>query len=353
MSLVTKVLLSWKILLFGLALLVSVSIINTQIPIVPISSFTFIVSTVLVWFISVCITFICLHKLLQRNEPAEVVLCPKTIRTAKGQVKPNPDNIKALCEDIDKYFIVKWYQYVTKDASFANESKVFLSEVINRLLEVQLSIDNRALLHGVLNIYLRHLKEYRRSLRRQQKYSGSIEELYRYSHVCSTNNRSRDYFLHQLANNVLHRFINSELWNSLPCQVLVSILARKLLAYILKVASNPEVLNYMILRSIASPEILEKYDLDNYVRIKIENVDDKSNEAVEDTRVVENNKETHDKVDGEVTVSCATGHKVLTEKIEKIESEFINKQKGAVPKIFSGIRRRQRLDIKKVIALNQ
>ncbi|VEN46619.1 unnamed protein product [Callosobruchus maculatus] len=352
MSLVTKVLLSWKILLLGFILLFSVSIINSQFPIVPVSSLTFIVSTILVWFTSVCITFICLHKLLQRNEPIEVVLCPKSIKKTKGQVKPDPDNIKALCEDIDKYFIEKWYQYITKDESFSNESKVLLLEVINRLLEVQLSVDNKALLHGILNIYLRHLKEFRRSLRRQQKYNGSIEELYRYSHVCSTNNRSKDYFLHQLANNVLHHFINSELWNSLPCQVLVSILARKLLAYILKVASNPEVLNYIILRSIASRDIKEKYDLDNYVRIQIINVDKGRNEPGEDTKGVDSNRETHDNVDGEVTVTSASGDEVLTEKGEKIESECIREHKGAVPKISLGIRRRRRMAIKKVTTLN-
>nr|CAH7753621.1 unnamed protein product [Callosobruchus chinensis] len=351
MSLVTNVLLSWKILLFGFILLVSVSIINSQFPIVPVSSLTFIVSTLLVWFTSICITFICLHKLLQRNEFVEIVLCPKSIRKAKGQVQLNPDNIKALCEDIDKYFIDKWYQYVTKDESFSNESKVFLSEVINRLLEVQLSVDNRALLHGVLNIYLRHLKEFRRSLRRQQKYNGSIEELYRYTHVCSTNNRSRDYFLHQLANNVLHHFINSELWNSLPCQVLVSILARKLLAYILKVASNPEVLNYMILRSVASRDIMEKHNLDKYVKIKIMNVDNEKNAAVEDTTELESNVQVDD-IDGEVTVSYPTGDEVLTEKVEEIGSGFIREHKGAVPKTSSGTRRGRRLDMKKVTALD-
>ncbi|XP_018560919.1 uncharacterized protein LOC108903275 isoform X2 [Anoplophora glabripennis] len=273
MSIVANVLLDWKISLLGFCLLAFTSLLNTKIAILPVSCLTFIICSVLVWFTSMCLTLVGLHKLLQKNEPLEFSLKKfnakqTTLKKQKSELKPNPDRVKELTKDIDRYFINKWYTNISKDDDFTEESKLFLEEVINRLAEVQLSVNNKVLLHGFLNIYLKHLKEFRRSLKRKEKYNGNIEELYRYSHICSSS-KPKDYFIHQLTTNLLRHFINSELWNSLPCHVLVSILARKLVLHILNLSSNPEILNYIFLNLIASSGIKEKYNLSKYTRISI------------------------------------------------------------------------------------
>lgn len=179
MSLVTNVLLDWKIFLFGFGLLASVWTINLKIPILPVSGLAFILTSVFLWFTSMCVTFVYLHKLLQRNEPLELPIGCKVKEERRKQIKPNPERVEALTRDIDKFFIQKWYVHISKDEDFTNESRRFIEEVISRLAEVQLSVDSKILLHGILNIYLKHFKEFRRSLKRKEKYSGNIEELYR------------------------------------------------------------------------------------------------------------------------------------------------------------------------------
>lgn len=130
------------------------------------------------------ITLIGLHKLLQQNKPLEFDLFKKKNnldKITKKDIKPNAERIKALTNDIDKYFISKWYINISDNEDFKVESKIVLENVITKLLEVQLSLNNKTLLHGLLNIYLKHLKQFRRTLKRKEKYSGEIIDLYRYA----------------------------------------------------------------------------------------------------------------------------------------------------------------------------
>lgn len=88
--------------------------------------------------------------------------------------------------------------------------------------------------------------------------------------MCSNSSKkAKDYFLHQLTTNLLRHFINSELWNSLPCSILVAVLSRKLTSYLLSLISNPNILNYLVLNVMASDSIRGKYDLKNYARINV------------------------------------------------------------------------------------
>lgn len=297
MSLAPNFIYDWKILL-GFASVILVLVINTQIPILPVSNITFILTSISLWFISLSATFFCLHKLLQKKEPLQ--LFPKikksTESNVKRQIKPKPEKVKALTQDINKYFISKWFLNVSHDQEFTQQSEILLEELIGRLAEVQICVSNKLLLHGGLNLFLRHLKEFRRSLKRKEKYGGHIEELYRYSHMCSNGSKkAKDYFLHQLTTNLLRHFINSELWNSLPCSILVAILSRKLTSYLLKLASHPDILNYLLLNSLASEAVKEKYDLKNYARINItqyfDTVDSSSKKSVEKLEMVVKNVE--------------------------------------------------------------
>lgn len=176
MTATSNLILDAKILL-GTAFIVSISVINTKIAILPVSNFSFLLTSAILWFISLCATLFCLHKLLQKKEPLQLFL--KFGKTSNTKIKPNVDNVKALSEDIDKYFISKWYSNISHDEEFPKQSKILLEELITRLAEVQISVSNKLLLHGSLNLFLRHLKEFRRSLKRREKYGGKIEELYR------------------------------------------------------------------------------------------------------------------------------------------------------------------------------
>ncbi|CAH1122474.1 unnamed protein product [Ceutorhynchus assimilis] len=270
-----------KMFFVSFGVLSSVLVINSAISILPISGLTFLFIAIFIWFFLLCITFVGLHKLLQRNEPVSRSILNKYLQylgfslasTQKERKAPkiNPVSIERLTSDIDKYFICKWYSCISEDADFSVESKAFLQETLTRLADVVVQVNHTCLLHGMLNLFLKHLKEFRRSLKRKEKYNVGIEELYRYSHICSisSNKNSKEYFVHQLTTRILQHFINSELWNSLPCHVLVSILARKLISYLLTLLSNPEILNYIILNTLASEVVKDKLKLSQYGRISI------------------------------------------------------------------------------------
>lgn len=181
MSLVPNFIYDGKILL-GFASIILILLVNTQIPVLPISNVTFLVTFISVWYTSLTATFFCLHKLLQKNEPLQLFSKTKTATDLKPkrQVKPNPEKVRILAEDIDKYFIRKWYCNISQNDEFVEQSKTLLEELIFRLAEVQVLVNNKLLVHGSLNLILSHLKEFRRSLKRKEKYGGKIEELYRY-----------------------------------------------------------------------------------------------------------------------------------------------------------------------------
>lgn len=180
MSLASNFMIDWKVLPGFLSIII-VLIINLQIPILPISNVTFVLLSVSLWFISMSATFFCLHRLLQKKEPLQQFLKQKKVKEKKPkkQIKPNPEKLKTLIQDINKYFIKRWYCNISQDQEFTEQSEILLEELISRLAEVQFCVSNKLLLHGSLNLFLRHLKEFRRSLKRKEKYGGRIEELFR------------------------------------------------------------------------------------------------------------------------------------------------------------------------------
>lgn len=94
----------------------------------------------------------------------------------------------------------------------------------------------------------------------------------RYSHVGNKSNTALEHFTHQLTGNVLREFISWELWNSLPCRLLVSILSKRLTTYLIYYVSQPGWLNYKILYQSASPADIIKLKLDKYLYISLTDV---------------------------------------------------------------------------------
>ncbi|XP_076265572.1 uncharacterized protein LOC143199568 isoform X2 [Rhynchophorus ferrugineus] len=322
---VNKMDFSWKIYVIPPVIFISTFTCATLF--LSLSGYVLIFLLLFIWFVSMCVTFVGLHKLLQYNEPIPFILLQdymeylglkKPKSEERKVLKSNPESIKRLTNDLDKYFISKWYKHISKDENFPSESRIFIEEILTRLIDVQLQINNKQILNGILNIFLRHLKEYRRSVKRKGKYQGCIEDLYRYSHICSTINikKPKEYFLHQLTTDLLRHFVNSELWNSLPCHILVSILARKFVSYLLNVLSDPEVINYLILITLCSDETKTKFKLNQYGRISL--VDFCT--ANEIKHEVDTSKELGDS-ESAVTKSDTESHKVEDEVQQKDDAK--------------------------------
>lgn len=89
------------------------------------------------------------------------------------------DRIDDFTNDIEQRFIVKWYKYISDDISFSNEAKVLLDSVTRRVLQVSVNVDSDKILSGTLVILLKHLKEYRKALKRANKNGHSVEDAYR------------------------------------------------------------------------------------------------------------------------------------------------------------------------------
>lgn len=86
----------------------------------------------------------------------------------------------------------------------------------------------------------------------------------RYAHIGSKSIKAQEYYVQQLTASLLRQFINWELWNSLPCRTLVSILSRKLTNYLLIYLSKPGFINYRLLKAVASKDHQDKLELNSY-----------------------------------------------------------------------------------------
>ncbi|XP_063925497.1 uncharacterized protein LOC135139260 [Zophobas morio] len=306
MHVVNYFILYWKPL-FWLLIFLLVMCLSNMFFVLPITGFSLLGYVVIVAVSSTWISFVTLQNFLQQNKSIDVSRLLK-LKTESKQKEDLDDltSVTQLTVDIDKYFIKKWFVYISSDPTFNEESKMLLEEILKKMMNVQLSLENEVIIHGIFNLYLKHLKEFRRSLKRRDKYPGKISDLYRYSHTCSSSKKDKNYFIHQLTVNLLNHFINWELGNSLPYQILVSIISKKVMFYILNLISNPEFLNYYILTACASNNKKLDLKLENYNSVKIVQITEK----------------------GDVTPTdmVKSGSKVSLNKLDTITEPFVIKE---------------------------
>ncbi|KAK4878397.1 hypothetical protein RN001_010903 [Aquatica leii] len=187
------------------------------------------------------------------------------------------ERIDILVKDIQVRFILKWYLHISTDPYFLSESKHLIDDIIRHFLQIIIDVDGRKLVHGCSVIFLKHLKEFRKSLKRSQKNGRSVEDLYRYSHIGSKSKKASEYFIYQLTLVIFRQFINWELWNSLPCQSIVSILSKRFTTYILAFVSTPGYLNYKMVEACASDDDKARLNLKKYYYISLSDVDHTGN----------------------------------------------------------------------------
>ncbi|XP_015838624.2 uncharacterized protein LOC103314392 [Tribolium castaneum] len=244
---------------FASSLLLLVAYLSSQYYTLPVSGLYLLIYVIILTISTTWLSFVTIQNFLHCNKPLDL---PKLFNFKVKQFENGFFNheatIKKLTLDIDKYFIKEWFVYISQDPNFCNESRIILEEVLTKIVNVQLNVDNEAVIHGVLNLYLKHLKEFHRR---------RTNDLYRYSHLCSGSKKAKNYFIHQLTLNLLNHFIDWE--NSLPYQVLVSVISKRVMTHFLILLSNPELINYYILRSCASESKINELNLNNFNRVRI------------------------------------------------------------------------------------
>lgn len=93
----------------------------------------------------------------------------------------------------------------------------------------------------------------------------------------------------QITTKIFRQFLSWELYNSVPCKSLVSILARKLTTYCLIYVSTPQTLNYKIAQLCFSKENKAKLGFNKYDTLYLTDVDLIRNEdKLEDDATITN-----------------------------------------------------------------
>ncbi|XP_050445483.1 uncharacterized protein LOC126848556 [Cataglyphis hispanica] len=161
-------------------------------------------------------------------------------------------NLTDIIREIDAKCIEIWYKNISNDKSFPNEAQDLLSKFLTKLVLKASLIDKIKLGNKLANILVLHLKEYRRALRRVEKGAFSMEEAYKYLHPGSRSVSILEHTLHHLVTVLAQEFLQWELTSSLPCKLLLSILAKKLLITI-DAISCPDWLIGNLLKLLETP----------------------------------------------------------------------------------------------------
>lgn len=142
-------------------------------------------------------------------------------------------NVDNIMKEINLDCIEIWYKNISTDKAFPNEAHTLLKMLLIRIFKRASKVDKVKLANKLADVVLLHLKEYRRAVRRVEKgTSTNLEEAYRCLHPGSRSLPTLEHMFHRLVTALAQEFLQWELTSSLPCKLLLSILAKKLLALI-------------------------------------------------------------------------------------------------------------------------
>ncbi|XP_012276298.1 uncharacterized protein LOC105697514 isoform X2 [Orussus abietinus] len=162
--------------------------------------------------------------------------------------------LENIVNQIDSRFIEVWYTNISNNKAFPSEAQELLKKLLQKAHSHVVTIDKVRLTNKLADVLLLHLKEYRRALRRVEKGTApNIEEAYRCQHPGSRSMASLEHALSRLITILAREFLQWELISSLPCKLLLSILAKKLQETI-QIMSDPTWIFEKLLEVLHSTE---------------------------------------------------------------------------------------------------
>ncbi|XP_012147269.1 uncharacterized protein LOC100876919 isoform X2 [Megachile rotundata] len=189
----------------------------------------------------------------------------KTVKSgANGTSSKRKKNeeLNNLVKEINLKCINVWYKSISNEKSFPNETQELLKKLLTKLFYRISLMDKVKLTHKLSNVFLLHLKEYYRALRRVEKGTApSIEEAFKYLHPGSRSTAALEHMLHQMVTILSEEFLQWELTSSLPCKILLSVLAKRLLL-VIETVSSPNWL-FQILSDLLQPMPKEIAEVQN------------------------------------------------------------------------------------------
>lgn len=152
--------------------------------------------------------------------------------------------IDKFVDYIEEKFIKNWYDMITDDETFSNESRKILKELIQKLVDEISNINGTCLVKKIADILLVHLKEFRRALRRIEKGTAkNLNDAYKYSHTGVKNSSSLEYSVYRSVTLVAREILPRDLLSSLPGQFLISVLSKQLLTMMIEVSKPEKIIN--------------------------------------------------------------------------------------------------------------
>lgn len=173
-------------------------------------------------------------------------------------------NINNFINEINVRFIDTWYCDISDEKTFENKSNEILKKLFEKLFDKFTNINELRLTHKLADVLLLHLKEYRRALKRVERGKAKdIEDAHRCLHPGSRSTSALEHTIHRLVTVIAREFLQWEMTSSLPCKLLLSILAKRLLT-ILQESASPQWIFARIIAILESTETnLEPKEIQN------------------------------------------------------------------------------------------
>lgn len=137
-----------------------------------------IVYIISLWIFTVWVTVTFIRKLFLKNQLLDwKIFEEKNIISTHYNTEENTTN--QLSKDVVNQFIKIWYDEISIDDKFPTESGLFIKNTLVSINEALNNVDKRQFTYAIFNILLKHLKQFRRSLKLKDKNGQKISELYR------------------------------------------------------------------------------------------------------------------------------------------------------------------------------
>ncbi|XP_050682767.1 uncharacterized protein LOC126978092 isoform X2 [Leptidea sinapis] len=229
-----------------------------------ITGWWFIGYALIVFIISLVLSFKLIQYLLHLNKPIsfDIKLLNKYtfVRSIQDFLPQIHNKQEIECKEYDtnelsvittvleKKLVSSWYiYYISKEISFPFACKQLLDQIISKAFQICNHIETKEVYVHLCGILISHLKEYKKAIKRHEKANTlPIESLYKKSHVTATNQNQKtatsDHCV-KIIWIIMKELVPWELWDTPHSELLVRILAKKLDIFIKTTISDPVWLN--------------------------------------------------------------------------------------------------------------
>ena len=175
------------------------------------------------------------------------------------------EQIRLLVKDIEKNFIKTWYSELSQNPSFLFDTHLMLEEIVFKIIKKLKKMDCKNFLASILLLYLHHLQEYRRSMKKLLKLKCEtdskhenidLSDVWKYLHPCSQSDQILNYHLEKLIKVIFKEFSPNEFSHSLQCKIISGVIAKKVMRKFITTVEDPIWLNLKLIYLLNE----EKYD---------------------------------------------------------------------------------------------